>query len=345
MTEQTLSQPVFGLDIGSFSIKAVEVKYRGNNAELYAASIIDMPDPEKSLTEKDRQGLVTAIKKSVILSKPHRIDTKYVASALPESKVYSDIITLPQMEEEELKTAVPFEAAKHMPLALEEAYIDYSLIGTTKNDKIKLFAVAAPRDLVDFYREIISQAEMELVSLEVKPLAAARALLNEEMQKQVILIFDVGANNSSITILLDGNILVATSIFTGGELFVKAIMKELKLSRAEAIKTEDSLEKDEEKKNKVLRILFPLFDDLVAKVQKAISFHQTKSPTKKPVEKILLTGGGSNAPGLKDYIKENVGIETIMADPFINMTGEVIKSIPKPEASSIVTALGMALKR
>ena len=120
MTTETLNNPIFGLDIGAYTIKAAQVKFHGDRAELYAASIVDLPDPKMVLTKKDRRGLIESIKKATLLSKPHKIDTKYVASALPESKAYSDIITLPQMDEEELKTAVPFEAAKHMPLTLEE---------------------------------------------------------------------------------------------------------------------------------------------------------------------------------------------------------------------------------
>ncbi len=345
MAAETLNNPIFGLDIGSYSIKAAQVKYHGSSAELFAASIVDMPDPNEALTKKDRKGLIESIKKAVVLSKPHHIDTRYVSSALPESKVYSDIITLPQMEEEELKTAVPFEAAKHMPLTLEEAYIEFSPIEITKDKKSKIMVVGAPRELVDFYRQIIAQAGMELVSLEVKPTAAARALLNEEMRKQAILILDIGANNSSITIFLEGNIIVATTVFSGGELFVKGVMKELKIERGEAIKMAEIAEKDEEKKNAILRILFPLFDDLVSKIQKAISFHQTNSPKKTTIDKILLTGGGAITPGLEDYIKQNVGVETSIANPFINLSGDTIQNIPQPEASSIVTAIGLALKR
>lgn len=345
MAEQTLSNPIFGLDIGSYSIKAVQVKFHGERPELFAASIVDMPEPNKSLTQKERAGLIESIKKAVALSKPHHIDTKYIASALPESKVYTDIITIPRLEEEELRTAVPFEAAKHMPLTLEESYIDFSVIELIKNKKMRILVVGAPRELVDFYREIIHAAGLELIHLEIKPIAAARALLSEEMKRQAILILDVGANNSSITIFLEGNIVVATTVFSGGELYVEAVAKELKIERSKALQMADIAAKDENAKNKILRILFPLFDDLVTKIQKAIGFHATKNPHKPNIDKILLTGGGAITPGFKEYIQQNVGVETTIANPFINLSGEVIQKIPQAEASSIVTAVGLALKR
>ncbi|MCX6811584.1 MAG: type IV pilus assembly protein PilM [Candidatus Berkelbacteria bacterium] len=345
MPEQTLSKPIFGLDIGSYSIKAAEVKFHGNEAELVAASIVDLPEPEKSLTKKNRQALVGSIKKAVELSKPHRIDTVYVASALPESKVYTDIITLPHLEAEELKTAVPFEAAKHMPLAPKETYIDFSIIEITKNKKLEILVVGASRELVDFYRSIIGAAGLELIHLEIKPIAAARALLNEEMKRQAILILDVGANNSSITIFLEGNIVVATTVFSGGESYVQAVAKELKIDRNKALSMTDMAAKSEDVKNKILRVLFPLFDDLVAKIQKAIAFYATKKPRKPTIDKIIMTGGGSITPGFQEYIKQNVGIETTIANPFINLRGEVVQKIPQAEACSIVTAIGLALKR
>lgn len=345
MPEQTLSQPIFGLDIGSYTIKAAEVKFHGDRAELYAASIVDLPEPKMALSKKNRRGLVESIKKAVALSKPNRIDTKYIASALPESKAYSDIITLPQMEEEELKTAVPFEAAKHMPLTLEESYIDFSVIETNKDKKMKILVVGAPRELVDFYREITHQAGMELVSLEVKSIAAARALLSEEMKNQVILTLDIGANNSSITIFLEGNIIVATTIFSGGELFVKAVMKELKITREEALKMSKIAAKSEESKDRILRVLFPLFDELVAKIQKAITFHVSKNPNKPTIDKILLTGGGAITPGFQEYVEQNIKIKTAVANPFLNLDGELAQKIPELESSTMATAIGLALKR
>jgi type IV pilus assembly protein PilM len=345
MAEQTLDKPIFGLDIGSYSVKAAEVKFHGDEAELFAASIVDMPEPNKSLTKKNRGELVQSIKKAVALSKPHNIDTKYVVSALPESKVYTDIITVPQMEEEELKTAVPFEAAKHMPLKLEESYIDFSVVEATKDKKINVLVVGTARDLVDFYRQIIREAGMDLISLEIKPIAAARALLSEEMKKQAILIVDVGANNSSLTLFLEGNVVVAITVSTGGETYVEAVAKELKINREEALQMSEIAAKSEEKKERMLRILFPLFDDLVTRIQKVISFHATKNPKKSTVDKILLTGGGAVTPGFQEYIQQNAGVETTIANPFINLKGEVIQKIPQAESSSIVTAIGLALKR
>lgn len=345
MATETLNNPIFGLDIGSYSIKAAQVKYHGDRAELYAASIVDLPDSKLVLTKKDRRGLIESIKKATALSKPHKIDTKYVASALPESKAYSDIITLPQMDEEELKTAVPFEAAKHMPLTLEESYLDFSVIKTNQDKKMKILAVGAPRELVDFYREIIRQAGMELVSLEVKPIAAARALLNDEMKSQVILIFDVGANNSSITIFLEGDVIVATTVFSGGELFVKAVIKELKISREEALKMSEIAAKSEDNKDRILRVLFPLFDELVAKIQKAISFHVSKNPKKPTIDKILLTGGGAITPGFQEYIEQNTKVKTTIANPFLNFDGELEQKIPELESTTMATAIGLALKR
>lgn len=345
MEQQTLNNPIFGLDIGSFSIKAAEVKFHGDRADLSAASIVDMPEPKLSLTKKNRQGLIESIKKAVALSKPNRIDTRYVASALPESKVYTDIITVPHLEMEELKTAVPFEAAKHMPLTLEESYIDFSIIELTKDKKMKVMVVGAPRELVNFYRQIIHDAGLELIHLEIKPIAAARALLNEGMKGQTILILDVGANNSSITIFVEGNIVIASTVFSGGESYVKAVGDELKIDRGKALQMAAIAAKDENEKNKILRVLFPLFDDLVAKIQKAITFHATKNTKKPTVDKILLTGGGAITPGFQEYIKQNVGIETEIANPFINLSDRVTQKIPQAEACSIVTAVGLALKR
>jgi type IV pilus assembly protein PilM len=165
------------------------------------------------------------------------------------------------------------------------------------------------------------------------------------MKRQAILILDIGANNSSISIFLEGNIVVASTVFSGGESYVQAVAKELKIDRGKALQMSDMAAKNENEKNKILRVLFPLFDDLVVKIQKAIAFHATENPKKPTIDKILLTGGGAITPGFKEYIKQNIGVETEIANPFINLNGEAIQKIPQAEACSIVTAVGLALKR
>jgi type IV pilus assembly protein PilM len=345
MAEEKLDKSIFGLDIGTYSIKAAEVKYHGDRAELYAASIIDMPESEKILTQKDKSGLVDCLKKAAAYSRPRAFDTKYVVSALPESKVYTDVLTMPKMTEEELFSAIPLEAAKHIPLDIKESYIDYSISEKTKDGKINILVVAASKKLVEFYIEIFRSAGMELLSLEIKPIAVARAILTEEMKKITVLILDIGANASSITVLHRGNFVVAITSSIGGEVYVKAIADELGVERAEALKMADLAAKSEENKNRILRVLYPSFEDITAKINKTIGFYQNKGSEKKRVEKILITGGGAITPGLKEYLKENTGVDTEIAYPLINVKGDMDKKISLSEASSIVTAIGLALKR
>lgn len=336
--------PIFGLDIGSYTAKAAQVQYRRDGIELYAASIIDLPNPEKALTEKNKKELTEAIKKAIDSSKPHRINTKKVVSALPESKVYTEVISVPEMKEEELRAAVPLEASKRMPLTPETSYIDYSVIGKTRDKKLKLLTVGAPKSLVEFYYDLIKSCGLELVTLETKPIAAIRSLLSEEMKSKNIMIVDIGANNSSITIVVKESIRVAITISSGGEAYIKAAIEALKLSREKALKMAELVEKDKNLKDELLRVLFPLFEDIVERIQKAVEFFQSKSPDA-AIDGILLTGGGAITPGLKDYIQENTNIATQIADPFINIKSDIAKEIPKGETSSLVTAIGLALRR
>ena len=244
--EEALNKPIFGLDIGTFSIKVAEIRFKGNKPELYAASIINLPEPDKGLEEKNPAAVADCLRRAAKESQPKTISTKYVVSALPESKVYTEVLTMPEMSAEELNSAVPFEAAKHMPLKLNESYIDFSVSEKIDDKKVEVLVVAAPKKLVDLYQQLIRAAGMELLSLEIKPIAVARALLTEEMKKKSILILDIGAHISSVTILHHGNFAVAITASIGGEDYIAAVAKDLKIKREEALKMSTMAEKSED---------------------------------------------------------------------------------------------------
>jgi len=337
---------IFGLDIGSYSIKATQIKYRGEQAELVAASIVDLATSSKKLIIKDKKILADSVKKAVSSSRPRPIDTKLVVSALPESKVYSEVIVMPAMEEEELKTAVPLEAGKHMPMAIEDSYIDYHVMENISKEKLKIFIVAAPKDSVDLINDVVSSVGFELVALETKPLAAIRALISPEFKDKCVLILDIGAENSSVTVTNKGEVAFAVTNSFGGETFVKAVEKKLSIKREEALKMSDLAREDENLKEKILKTLYPLFDNAIQGVEKAIDYYQSKNADKPNVSKILLAGGGSITPGIQEYVSDSIKIETEIANPFINLReNDLIKKIPKEEAVTLTTSIGLALRK
>ncbi len=120
----------FGLDIGSYSIKLIQTEKKGNNYKLITFGEVRTPADINSDSEKDKLIIATVIRKLCLDCK---VSTKNVVLALPESEVFSQVIELPPLSENELANAISFEAEQYIPVPLTEVqFVYHSLKNPTK---------------------------------------------------------------------------------------------------------------------------------------------------------------------------------------------------------------------
>lgn len=117
----------FGLDIGSYSIKAVQVEKKGKAYKLVGLGEIRTPANILSQSEADKRAIARAIKKLIAEAK---INTKEVILCLSESAVYSRVIELPYLSQTELASAINFEAEQYIPVPLNEVKLEYVVLST-----------------------------------------------------------------------------------------------------------------------------------------------------------------------------------------------------------------------
>jgi len=184
----------FGLDIGSHKIKIVQVQKSGDNYRLVALG--SAPSTSKGIlseSESDLTQLATIIKK---LHQETKIKTKNVVTALPQDKVFTQVITLPQLSENELTSALKWEAEQYIPIPLAEATISHQIIGRIKEnakEKIEVLLAAAPNRLIDKTVKVVKSAGFNLVSLETEILAVARSLV---VNPEAVMVIDFGARQA-----------------------------------------------------------------------------------------------------------------------------------------------------
>jgi len=336
--------PAFGLDIGSYSIKAVDLDHRRDGSNLRGISSVPLPNPGKEIPEQNQKKLIANLQEVVKNAKPKRIKSRFVVSALPESKVFSEIVEMPKMEEEELTQAIGFETGKSMPLPKKDLYFDFSILKEKKEGKLEILIVGAEKRLVNFYREIIKAAGFQLLVMETKPIAALRALISPAAKSNVLSI-DIGAKNSSITLAEKGKFRSSITLSFGGDRFVEAIVKNLKKTRNKAIELLEKSQKEKEPNQEILRILYPHFEEINGKIADALKFWSEKRVEEPKIEKIILSGGGSVTPGLADYITKNVEVKTEIGNPLININPESRKNIDRFRIMRFTTAIGLSLRR
>jgi len=331
---------IFGLDIGSTTIKMVEVKKEGKKHRIVAAGLCPTPQPGiASEAEKDKIAVSEAIKK---LHQDAKIRTKEAVIALPENQVFSRVIELPSMGENELAQAVPWQAEQFVPLPLNEVNLDWQVVGQKDEGKIKVLLVAAPLALIDKYVGYVESAGFKVVAVETEVIASGRALIPQDASPTLLV--DFGAKTTDLAVFQKGQVVLTRSIPTAGEAFTRAIATALSLTpkQAEEYKIAYGLG-EKQLEGKVRQALTPVFEVVVAEIKKVFAFWQQEE--KSSISSVVLTGGSANLPEAVPFLAKSLGMEIQVGDPFANLVqDEKILASLRPNAPLFVVAVGLAEK-
>lgn len=309
---------VFGLDIGSTSIKIASVQKEGKKYRLVSAGVAQTPPPGlDSEAEKDLVSLASAIKK---LHQDARINNKNAVVSLPESKIFSRVITVPSMKEDELSQALQWEAEQFIPLPIGDVSLDSIVISRGEAGKVEqmmeVLVVAAPKNLIKKYQHLVELAGFGLVAIETELIAVARALLSP--QSPAVVIVDFGAETTDIAIAKKGLLAFTRSIPAGGQAFTRAVSTSLSIDPAQAEKYKTAYGLTEKKlEGKVKAAITPVINQVVGEIKKAAQFWQEKE--KEAIKTMILTGGSTNLPEMTSFLTKALTLEVQVADPFANL--------------------------
>jgi type IV pilus assembly protein PilM len=350
----------FGLDISDSSLKVVKLKKKGKNA--FSLASLSEEEFESGIIEdgvvKDEEILKDVIKKVISNAKGEKIRTENVVCSLPEEKSFLEVIKMPKMKEEDLKNAVRYEAENYIPMSVEEVYLDSQILRPAHGhlEYAEVLVVACPKEIVDPYISCLKKADLQPRVLEIESLAIARALIENEVVSQDVLLIDIGAHRTSFIIFSGYSLRFTSSISVSGQGLTKVIAEKLstELEKAEKIKIKYGLRGKTKKGTEVIEALSPSLQFLVDEISKYLNFYKTHGhgrkgtlPANKPgIEKIILCGGGANLIGLTDYLNDKLKIPVELGNPWVNIFKKPKQKIPLVQERSIkyATAIGLALR-
>jgi len=333
----------FGLDIGSDTIKVIQVIREKNNLKLISAGMIKSPGFDiNTALEKDLFTIAEAIKR---LKSEAKISGNMGIISVPEKDVFSHFIEVPKMKDNELEQVVPFEAENLIPRPLEEVNLDWEVIEnkeSLKMDKIMIHIVAVSKFLIEKYIKIFSMAGIEIVDVESEMLAINRSL-KYIYEKTCYFVLNIGSRSLDFSFLRDGNIYSIRSLPTSGESITRAISVSLGLDFAVAEEYKKTYGLTQQLEGKISAAIEPLLTNFIGELKKTIRFYQEKN--KDPIKLVVLTGGTSLLPGLTEYLTKTLGMEVQIADPLsIFPVSQGISDAYKKNSPLFTTALGLAMK-
>ena len=308
----------FGLDIGSTGIRLVQLNSASRPRTLlrYAYAPID-PKIALSDSKTDIDKLAHEIAKLVAQA---RLTTKNVAVGLPSTRVFTTVVDVDRLPNDELAKAIRYQADSLIPTPLAESKIDWAVLGDSPLDKTKLELLlsSVPNLFVESRLDMLESIGLNVIAFEPDGMAISRSLAPVEANSSQ-LILDIGRKSTDLVINLNGSPRLTRSIPTGMEILVRTASQTLNIDEAQAeqfiLKFGVSKEKLE---GQIYQSIASTIDILTTEVEKSIKFFQTRYSDAK-VERMILTGGASVIPEFPLFVANKFGINVEIGNAWRNV--------------------------
>jgi len=344
----TKSPPVMGLDIGSSSIRLLQLSRHGNSYKVDHFAIEPLPSGvivEKSVQDID--AISDAIQSAVRNSGS---SSKYCAVAVSGSAVFTKTISLPSnLADADIESQVQIEANQYIPYPLDEISLDFEVIGPSpKNaDMVDILLAASKNENVESRQDALESLGLKAKVVDVESFAIANAfeLVRERdgiRSAETVGIFDVGSDLSRLLILRNGRVIYTRDHPFGGNQLTEEIMRRYEMSVEQAqffMRGEPGPENFEED------VLEPYMLSIVQQISRALQFYSSSAEFSN-VRTMYLSGTMASLKGLAGVVEQELGIKTSIADPVAGMelAPSVAVTALKRNAPSLMVAAGLALR-
>ena len=306
----------FALDIGTNAVRVVQLSSTGPDSwtlqHFGYAPLDDKISLSNSSESQRRLGevIMTAVGQS-------GIKDKNVVIGLPSSKTFTTVIDIPIMGEAELKSTIKYQIDQYIPMAIDEAKVDWALLGQSLHDpKMQEVLLASTANAYSEERlEFIESLGLNVIAAEPDPLAMIRSLLPSGIT-DARLIIDVGELSTDLAVTFGDSPRLVRTIPMGLRTLIKAAVQNLNVQEDQARQfivkfglAPDRLE------GQVYRAIEGTLDNFAAELVKSIKFFQTRYPNT-PVGGILLSGFAAVVPQFGEYVTAKTGVASSIANPW-----------------------------
>ena len=340
---------VAGLDIGSSSIKMVELEGKANNLSLVSLGFENLPGDTIIDGQIMELNVVSDVIQSVCTN--HQVTATQVVTGVSGHSVIIKNIVLPPMSREELEESIDWHAEEHIPYDLADVSLDYQITSETA-DSTNVLIAACKRERIDNIKQAIQLAGKQAVVIDVDTFALQNCYEANynPTESEVVTLLNIGASTMNVNIVKGARSLFTRDITVGGSQFTDVLQRSLGLNfqQAEAVKrgVHDAAEGIEEK---AIEPLMNNVTEIVAmEIQKTFDFYRaTTEDNETVVQKILISGGGSKLAGLAQELSQRLELPVEVLDPFRNIKVDPKKFDPdylSEIVPEMAVAVGLAIR-
>ncbi|MBC8385275.1 MAG: type IV pilus assembly protein PilM [Candidatus Cloacimonetes bacterium] len=341
-----------GLDIGAQNIKLVHLKklhegYKLLNYEI-RSTIPDGYEHNPSDLSAERFAPVLSGMLKALKINPKKV--KHLVSSIGGDNTSIKQIKTIFLPDEELESALFFEAKKHLPIGGSEMLLDYQVLSVEeKTNNMNILLTATTKTLLEEHSKVLTAAGLTPGIVDVESLAVANCVaLNSFIEDGIFVILNIGAYKTNMVLYGSKAKFFARDIGWGGYHFTKDIMKLKNCSyeEAEKFKIEHGL-KEEEKEGDESSLLSldisekSTAEQIALEVKRSLRFY-VKEAGNSDFRKIYLIGGSAKLLGLPEYLQEQLNIEAEIYNPFANL--EMPEKFKDRQDPALGLALGLAMR-
>ena len=333
----------FALDIGTNSIRMIQLS--GNAEKGWTLDKFAYVPVDQKITKDDSETGKRKLGEIILGAREQAgIKTKNIAIGLPARKTYTAIIEVPNAPQRELTQTVKYEADQYVPMSVDEAKIDFAVLGISPNDakKAEILLSSTDNAYAESVMESVEQLGLNVIAQEPEPIAMVRALAPVGVQ-DARMIIDLGETSTDLVVIYQGSPRLVRSIPGGLLSFVRTVENSLKVRDDQARQfilkfglAQDKLE------GKVFEALKSTLEGFAMEMTKSVRFFQNRYVGAQ-VGGIVLSGFSGIIPFMAEYIEMQTGVATTQGNPW-----QYVKVTPAqqqmllPVASEFAVAIGLA---
>lgn len=340
---------LLGIDISSTTVKLIELSRSGGRFKVEAYAVEPLPATavvEKNIVELE--GVGQALEKVLARS---RTSLRQAAVAVAGSAVITKIIEMDAgLDDDQMEEQIKYEADQYIPYPLDEVAIDFQVQGPSPRNpqRVEVLLVACRRENVEIREAALAMAGIgsKVVEVEANAMERACELVLDQLEggrkDLTVAVIDIGATMMTLSVLNQGRTIYTREQLFGGKQLTDEIQRRYGLSQEEAglAKKQGGLPDDYESE-----VLTSFKDAVVQQVSRALQFFFAGGQYN-DVDYILLAGGTASIPGLDQMIQQKLGTNTLVANPFANMTlsNKVNAVALSNDAPALMIACGLAMR-
>jgi type IV pilus assembly protein PilM len=340
--------PLVGVDISSTAVKLLQLSRSGERyrVEHYAVE----PLPPNAVVEKNIvavEAVGEAIRRAMSRSGSK---AKAAAAAVAGSAVITKVIPMPaELDEDELESQVELEAVNYIPYPIEEVNLDFEVLGPMPGnpEMVQVLLAASRSENVEMRASALELGGVAAKVMDVEAFAIENAfsLISGTLgipRDGIVALVDVGATMTTLNILRNGRSLYSREQVFGGKQLTDEVMRRYGLSYEEAglAKRQGGLPESYE-----IEVLEPFKEALVQQISRLLQFFYAGSEFNR-VDQVVLAGGCASIAGIAEMVEEQLGVQTVVANPLAQMTlgPRVQAHALAQDAPALMIACGLAMR-